>query len=216
MENTKNIKLGDKSITIRKWKGKDKRNFVKAIKDPNVTEDKILDSLIYSCIKEDVVLSEQEFRYVMVQIRAFSLGEDISIPFKCPECGHEHTQHFNLSDVIRYKFEPLNNIVTSVTTIKLGDIVNKQTYLEKIVEDPMYDLLLRIKSFNGNDSFTLDELVELFDEMDADEYDHIMETFNSHKFTIDDINEVECTKCSNKTNYSFDEIPGFIPESWLK
>ena len=52
------IKLKDQEITIRKWKGKDKKKFMTEMNQPEPDEMKIMQALVYNCIEEeDVVLS---------------------------------------------------------------------------------------------------------------------------------------------------------------
>ena len=75
------IKLGNKELTIRKWKGRDKKKFMAAVNAELLDEQEITNSLVYDCIEEDVALSDDEFKYMLSKIRAYSLGEDISIEF---------------------------------------------------------------------------------------------------------------------------------------
>ena len=210
------IKVGDKDITIRKWKGKDKKNFIKALNTTEINESLIMETLVYSCIEEDVILSTQEFRYVLSKIRAYSLGENIDIDFYCEACGEVHNESFNINEIIKYTFEPLNEIKVKDVHIKLGDIKNKEKYIELINEDALYDLLLRVESFNGNDAFTLDDLIDMFDDLDIDVLTEILEIYESKKFTIDDKNEVQCPACKDTQVYHFDELPGFFPSSWFE
>jgi hypothetical protein len=211
------IQVGNKNLTIRKWKGKDKKAFINALKKNDVQQNEIMDVLVYSCIEEDVVLSVDEFRYVLSRIRAYSLGEDISIDFLCSECGTLYTKIFKLKDIIRYTYNGLNEIKVQGHVIELGEIKNKDAYVELVLKDPLYDLLLRVESIDGDDAFTLESLISTFDELDVDVLDEIIDIWESSKFKLDDLNIVTCSneQCGKETTYVFDELPSFFPESWI-
>lgn len=209
------IKVGDNNLTIRKWKGKDKKAFVKAINKKDISENEVMDTLVYSCIEENVVLSIDEFRYVLSRIRAYSLGEEIKIDFYCDECGSIHKETFQLKDIIRFSYKELKEITVNDLTISLGPIKNKKIYNKLISEDEVYDLILRIEKINGDDAFTLDSLLETFDELDVDILTEVFEIWESSKFTVEDINDVTCS-CGSKSSFKFDELPGFFPTSWFK
>lgn len=210
------IKVGNKDITIRKWKGKDKKKFISLLKDESLNEVSIMEAMVYSCIEENVILSVDEFKYVLSRIRAYSLGEEISIEFYCDKCGDVFNKEFKLSDVFTYTYKELKEIDIPGAQIKLGPIKNKEIYIKKIAEDSYYDLLLRVERINGNDAFTLEELENIIDEMDLDVLEQIMEIYYDSKFTIHDINEVQCPSCGDKSLYEFDELPGFFPETWFE
>lgn len=211
------IRVGSKDITIQKWKGKNKKDFIKLLKETDDSiecEEKMMDILVYSCIEEDVILSTEEFRYVLSRIRALSLGEEIEIEFYCDKCQEIFKQTFNIKDVINFSYKPLKEIKIPGAKIKLGEIKNKKIYTEKIAEDPVYDFLLRIESINGNTTFNLTELEEIVDSMDLDVYENVMSIYKEHKFKILDVNTVKCN-CGNEMLFKFDELPGFFPDSWF-
>lgn len=214
-ENSKKIKVGNKHITIRKWKGKDKKLFKEEILKENINFKDVLNTLVYNCIEEDVVLSADEFRYVLIKIREFSLGSEFEFEFYCEECDETFNKKLTIDEIIRYTYEDVKEIKVNDITLKLGNIKNKDIYLEKISgeDGEMHDFLLRVEKINDNDSFTYNELIDFFDELDIQTIEEIIEIWNNSKFTLDDINEVEC-KCGKCTKYKFDELPGFLPESW--
>ncbi|UOK16787.1 hypothetical protein [Vibrio phage phiKT1024] len=215
MSSTKKIKMGDKTLTINKWKGRNKKEFTRLLNDPEKNEQQMMESLVYSCIDEDVVLSTDEFRYILSQIRAHSLGEDINFEFYCDKCNETFKKTLRISDIIRFNHKPLKNIKVDGVKIKLGEIKNKEIYAEKVVEDPLYDFLMRIEEINGNDTFSLLELEEIIDELELDVLEEVMKIYEDHRFKIDDINTVTC-ECSHEMTFKFDELPGFFPESWFE
>lgn len=210
------INVGSKKITIRKWKGKDKKAFLNALKSDTQESNSIIDALVYSCVEENVVLDIQELKYILSRIRAISLGDEFEIDLTCASCNTTSKHKFNITDVIKSEFGSIDEIVSGETHIKLGKIRNKDVYMKKVSEDEIFDLLLRVESFNGDDSFTLEELIAKFDDLDIDVLEDVLNQWEDNKFVVNDINEVVCPKCKNVELYSFDAIPNFFPETWLK
>lgn len=209
-----NLKIGDKNITIRKWKGRDKKNFLQHLRDDSHPRE-LLNSLVYDNIVPSVPLSPDEFKFVLSRIRAISLGEEFTAEFYCGECGEVFEQEFLLRDAIRHtEPTPVRELRAGNTVIQLGEIRNKDFYIDRIQENADYDFLLRIASINGNDGFTLEELEALIDDLDIDVLTNILEQWEAARFTVDDVNDVQC-ECGETQTYQFDEIPGFLPESWF-
>lgn len=208
------IQVGDKKLTIRKWKGKDKKNFLNILKEGK-DENKIIDVLVYDCIEEDVILSVEEYRYVLTKIREYSFGPDIKVDILCNKCQHIDEYNFKLNEIIKPKFKSIKEIKEKDITIKFSTIKNKDAYYELYDKDELYDFLLRIDSINNKDTYTLDELIDYFDNLDIDILENIMKKFNESKFKVDDVNIVECNNCKNKMSFEFDDLPNFFPESWF-
>lgn len=213
------IKLGNREITIRKWKAREKKEFLNTVRTSE-SLDSLQDVLVYNCIEEKVALNAEEFKYVLTQIRSYSLGEEIELEFYCESCKSKFLNTIKLSSVVKPVFNGLKEIKTTNYNIKISDIKNPDFYKKTIKNNPLeerdYDFYLRIESINGDDSLTLDEIIDLFNEMDIDEFDSIFFQWENMKFKIDDTTEIKCLKCGDAVRYSFDEIPGFFPPSWFK
>lgn len=211
------IKL-DKEFTIRKWKAKEKKEFLNTVRNSE-SLDTLQDVLVYNCIEEKVAFNADEFKYVLTQIRSYSLGDEIELEFYCEDCKNKFLDTIKLSSVIKPIISGKKEIKTKNYKIKLGEIRNVDFYRETIKNNPSeekdYDFYLRIMSINGDDSLTLEETVDLFNEMDIDEFDSIFNQWEDIRFKIDDVADIACIKCDNSVKYSFDEIPGFFPPSWF-
>lgn len=209
------IQLKDQEITFRKWKGKDKKNFMKEMSQPVPDEIKIMQALVYNCIEEkDIVLSTDEFKYVISMIRAASLGNEIDYNFFCTECENTVDRKYYITDIIKGKYGHGNTIQAKGVDITLGDIRNKEFYMKKIQEGSIFDFLLRIKEINGNDSFDLEFLMDFFDELDLDVLDDVLQQYDDIRFKVDDINDFVCD-CGHIESYHFDELPEFFPSQWF-
>ena len=213
------IKLNsNKELTIRKWKAKEKKEFLNTVRT-NQSLDSLQDVLVYNCIEEKVALNAEEFKYIMTQIRSYSLGNEIELEFYCDCCKSKFLSTIKLDEIIKPIISNKFDIKTKNYKIKLGSVRNVDFYKETIKKNPLeekdYDFYLRIESINADDSMTLEEIVELFNEMDIDEFDSIFNQWEDIRFKIDDVADIACIKCDNSVKYSFDEIPGFFPPSWF-
>lgn len=219
------IKLKDKTIVTRKWKGKDKKNFIAEMIKEKPNEKEIMNTLVHDCIetingkdykeyKEKVAFSPDEFKYIISMIRSESLGDDVTYNFFCTACKQTSERIYHITDILRPKYEEGNTIYVDDIEIVIGEIKNPDFYYKKIEEDSIYDFLLRIESINGNESFSLDQLIEYFDDLDVKTLDEILIQFNKLKFKVDDLNEFVCD-CSHREKFYFDEIPEFFPTEWF-
>ena len=210
------IKLNNQEITIRKWKAKEKLAFIDIIKNKK-DKSELVDILVYNCIEEDVAFSKDEYKYVLSKIREISLGNEIPLQFTCEHCDEEFIEIIKLDETIKPIFKDADVIMTDKYEIKLSKIKNTSYYKKVINEAPdELDFYLRISEINGNDGYTLEEIIELFENMDVLDFDEIFEEWDKIKLKIDDVKIIECPKCSGKTEYEFDDIPGFFPASWFK
>jgi len=213
------LKIGNQEVTARKWKAKEKKEFLNIVRTSD-NMDGLQDVLVYNCLEEKVIFNPDEFKYAMSSIRSRSLGDEIELEFYCDNCKSKFLDTVKLSEIVKPVYSGENAIKTKNYKIKIGNIRNIEYYKEIIRENPLesreYDFYLRIESINSDDSLTLEEIIDLFDEMDIDEYDKIFEEWERIRFKVDDTVEIVCKKCSDSVKYSFDEIPGFFPPSWFK
>jgi len=207
------VDLGHRIINIRKWKGKDRKNFKKAIQNEENTEKAIIDSLVLNCIEGTHAFSPAEIQYLFVKIREISISDTVNFEYTCKACKKENKEVLKISDIQRMNFKPWGE----VNGVKFGNIVNSKFYNEnKDEEDDCKTLAFYTESINGEIDKTFDEVVEYFEEMDIDKFDEIYEEFLKESFTLDTELKLICKKCGNEQVYEFDEIPGFFPDSWTK
>lgn len=209
----KNIKLNGYEVNARKWKAKEKFKFKEIISNDNIQE--FVKLLVYDCLDREVAFSESEYKYVLSQIRSHSLGNIIKLEFNCEKCNTRFVEDINLDDVIKPEYEKIVPIVTKKHNIKLGTVKNKDFYKRVISQAPdELDFYLRIETINDEEVFSIEEVVNYFSEMDIDEFDEIMKQWDIIKFKINDIHSIKCKNCNDISNYQWDEIPGFFPNSW--
>jgi len=213
--------LKGEQINFRKWKGKDRKAFLKLLKQDDIDENAAANTLVYSCLEKQIALSTEEFRYVIAQIRKVSISSTVKYNFLCQECDEEYSTDIKLDDIVKQKYSDNTLISTDDTKIKLTDVRNREFYNKKIEEqysdDEIYlcDFLLRIESLNEKDDYTYDELVEYFDDLDTDELDKIFDQWDDIRFVVEDVHTVTCPNCKTPDTYKFDEIEGFFPSTWI-
>jgi len=209
----------DKKYKVRKWKAKEKKEFLRIIKEKENLDD-LQDILVYNCMEGNAAFSADEFKYIFSKMRQISLGDKLNLEFYCDKCKSKFIKEIFLDEIIKPIFSKEKNIKSNNYNIKICGIRNpefyKQTISENIEYSKEYDFYLRIESINDNDTMTLEEIAELFDNMDIDEYDYIFDKWETIRFKIDDTIDISCNNCEDTIKYSFDEVPGFFPSSWFK
>lgn len=218
------LDLRGKKLKFRKWKAKDKKNFIKKIKtSENVKERDLTNELVYDCLEDkNIALSIDEFRYVISKIREKSLGSDVKFELFCDGCKTKFNTTEKIGDIIKQKYKKYKNISVNDIDITIDEPINVKFYYDTINRcetDDEYnfvDFLLRIKKINDIDTFKFDELVDYFDNLDITVLDEILTKWEEMCFVVDDVKEVECPHCKAKQKYKFDIIPDFFPENWTK
>jgi len=215
------LKIGNKQIKFRKWKVKDKKKYINST---NTEDDiSIKEAIVYDCIDDkNIVLSEDEFRYALINIRAESVKTALVYNFECSSCENAYEFVTDVKDVVKPVFEKYKPIavVSSDTSynIELGELCNRKFYEETMLkyknEVDIADFVLHIQSFNGDVSLTFDEIINIINEMDIDAFDKIFQEWVKTKFKLNMVSTVMCPHCNHEEQYLFDEFPGFFPSNW--
>jgi len=208
--------LKNKKIHFRKWKVKDKKEILKNKDNP----EKLKTALVYNCLKDkNIVLTKEEYKYLLLQIRFASLKENIVYNFECKNCKSEFEYIANIDEIAKPKFSKENLITVGEHTFEMQRIQNREFYENSLLnvseaEADLIEFIFSIKSYNSDDVFGFEELNEIINDLDIDIFSEIFSEWNRIKFRIDNVHSVKCPKCSHKTEYEFDYLPGFFPESW--
>jgi len=210
------IDLGHRVIKARKWKGKERKDFKKMVLDNDVEKatEKIL---IRRCLENpDTALSSAELKYVLIQIRKQSLGDKFDFEYIC-ECSYKNKLKIKLDDVSKLKYKPWKKIEVNSNTYEFQNIQNAKYYNKNQDSlDDVKEISFYTKAINDNESMSFIEVQDFYDNLDIDEFDKVFDEFSKMYCNIDDVHEVQCKECKRKKKFEFDEIPGFIPDSWLK
>jgi len=130
------IKLRGRTINVRKWKVKDRTNYINA-QDPILKRQ----ALVYNCLDDpNTPLDIEEYNYVLLYLRSISVSDIIKYKIKCPECGNEFNANINLSDVLNINFDSYKPIIVDDISIDLFNVQNKQAYETRINSVQIYIL----------------------------------------------------------------------------
>jgi len=210
-------KIRDKNIKFRKWKVKDKNKFLSANRDPKI----IKEALVYDCLRDEkIALSEDEYKYLLMRIRAESLPNSISYTFRCDECLEEYDYTADLKQIMKPEFSKYGIVQSGIHSFEMTSIRNREFYDNVIgayVNDEqklLVDFILHIKSYNQNESLDFDGLNDIINNLDVDAFEDIFAQWEAMRFKVNNIHTVQCPHCKAQETYEFDDLPGFFPESW--
>lgn len=214
-------KIGDKEIEFTPWTAKNEREYLQLLeKDTPVTDKDIYDTLIAPSIKDKtIVLSSDEQKLLMIEIRKESLGKTFKDTIKCGKCEEEIEQEISIDEVVSYKKSSWEPIVVEDMTFILGDIKTNKAK-EKLTADRgvvnyiFTDFMLHVHSIeiNGeiNDKFTFKELNDFMDSLPAKIFDEVFEKYQEQVDVLKLEHSFICPKCGHSDVISYGNIPGFL------
>lgn len=210
------LMLNGREIFFRKWRVKDRIALETAEGQSAVRQ-----CLVYNCLEDkDIALDDYEYQYVLIKLRQASIGDDIDYNFICNNCHTKFDHKSKITDTMEPISATYNPIVTDMYRIELGEVQNRKAYediifkLNDITERKIADMVMHIKSINGNMKLGFNDIMELVSEMDIDVFQDIWNQWNQTHFRINRIHEIECPHCHSKMVVEFDDLPGFFPEQW--
>jgi len=216
-----------KKIHIRKWKVKDRKAFKNLIQETQgeISPQLLASVLVFPCILEkNVLLTEDEIKYIITLLREISISDEFTFKFYCDneDCEEENEVQIKVKDVNKFNQSNWSTVsISDSDTITFGERVQAQFYFNTIFdsktqeEKNIADLAMHIVKFNDDDTKSFSETLEIIENLDINIQDKILEEYNKQKFTQDAIYEVQCKKCLRKQTFLFDEIPDFLPKSWI-
>lgn len=222
-EDWKAIRLGNRAIHIRKWKVKDRlklKKFLQTTQDQTKQQEGTLNILVFGCIQEEIGLNKDELEYMFTQIRIHSIGDDAEFSYNCQneECLKLNKAKMKVSTIYKPKFGKIEDIRTPNLYIQLQEIQNPKYYNKRMLADgyaDITDLILHIKSIN-NEELNEAQILKLFEDLDTDEMDYILDLWDEMRFTLDRRNSLLCDYCTAENEFEFDEIPNLIPPIWFR
>lgn len=217
------ISLGNKEVGYSSWKTKHRKLFKeKMTKLSNSSEKEetlkaMFDSLVYPCLDRKITLTPNELQYLLVLIRIKSLGDDLKIERGCKYCFQTFDYDFKLSEIFKPSFPNKNEFEFKNVNFKLKtpDVERYNRILFTSEFDDLKNLIYHIETINGEE-YSVKDLVEVFEDFSTKDIDELIELFNSTQLTINSTKIISCPLCGKEEEYSFDDIPDFIPREWLE
>jgi hypothetical protein len=214
------LKIRDKEIKFRKWKVKDKKKFIETVK---TGDSELSNGIVFDSIEDkNIILTENELKYLLINIRNVSLGDKLSYEIECSNCFKDYFYEADILDIMTPNFESFGTLKALDTTIEMAEISNKEYYEDAINqctsdgERYFIDFLYHIKKLNGSDTFTFDSLYDYINNLDIDIGEDIFKQWEKMRFTFDNIKDIQCAHCEHVESIQFDELYGFFPQAWFQ
>jgi len=216
-----------KTVKVRKWKMKDKKEFLLLV-DKNSPKPELRNaifSILKSCIVDNTdlnLLSKIDITYLFIELRKLSEGDVIEVSFKCPSCGKDNENiKFNLSECL--EFTPANPLTVNLSnniTIAFKEIPYvkqieiENNYSQDKVEYNLHFFYNSIKSISVNgtlyDSFSIEELEKFIGDLDVIEFNNLFEEFIKSVGNIILQQKTKCKFCDKESNILLGELEDFF------
>jgi len=209
--------IRNKNVKYRKWKVKDKKKFLNNRKDKHL----IREALVFDCIEDKkLALSDEEYKFMLTQIRNVSVSDPISYTFVCNYCEKDFNFDLDLENNLRPVFKEYGDIISGDHIFTMNSIRSREHYEQIILnsenddEKIIVDFILHVKSYNDSDGLSFEDLNQIIDNLDVNDFDSIFKQWEDMRFKLNNVSDVECPHCNNVESFEFDSLPGFFPESW--
>ena len=214
-------KVGDKEYKFTPWTTLDEKNYLLAVEsEETITDTLLFDLLIRPCLEDDdVILSSDEQKMLMIEIRKKSLGTSFPMRYSCKKCKQVNDIDVEFDQIIKYSSPSYHDVEVQDMKFMFGEIASEN--LKSRLDDQntnvdyaFTEVLLHIQSIeiNGNieDTFTYDELVQFMEDIPSSIFDKVFEEFQSMKGSLDFELKTFCMVCNTENNVEFDHIPNFL------
>ena len=217
-------KIGDKEISFKPWTAKEERTYLQALEDEKVevTDKLIFDILIKPAIKEkNIVLSVQEQKLLMIEIRKESIAKDFQDEITCKECEEKTITNIDIDSIISYEksdYKPVKveNMIFNLDEIKTNKSKEKLNLDKGIINYIFTDFLLHIQSIEIDgelqEGFSHKELEEFMDSLPTKIFDEVFEQYQKMTDSLEMKYEFTCPHCKAKETIDYTNIPNFL---WL-
>ena len=199
------MKIRNNTLHFRGWKVKDIRLYKTA---ENEKEQK--EALIYNLIKEPVILDSYESLYALIMIRSKSVDEGVEYHFKCKKCEELYDVSIKPEECLKVEFNDYEPFTVGEHTYQFQDLKNREVY-ESVEKSELMDMCMHVKTIDNDDGYTLEEVINYFEDLDLKDFRAIKEVYDKQRFTVTMHSTVKCTHCGNEIEMLFDTLPNFIP-----
>lgn len=215
-------KIGDKEIKFKQWTAKEERSYLQAIENTktDITDKLIFDILIMPCIEDkNIVLSVQEQKLLLIEIRKVSIGETFKDVIVCKTCGNKEELEIKIDDILsyeksNYKDIKIENMIFNIGEIKTNKAKERLIMDKGIINYIFTDFLLHIHSIdiNGelNDKFTFKELEKFMDSLPTKIFDEVFEQYQLMVDSLELSYKYKCSECNEEEIIDYTNIPNFL------
>jgi hypothetical protein len=210
--------INGKIIEFRAWKTKDEKEFLvmQASKDEMSDQD-IFEFLVKPCLKDpSIALTEGEKQLVMLEIRKRSFGESVDVQYICGSCKKYNESKLHIDKIVSYKPFTLEPVTKDGITVNFKDTINTKLLLGLEGSDLNYKrFLLHVASLTIDNQvykdFSLDELGEYFDDLDAATFDYFFAELQEQMERVTYGSTVRCLFCGTEQDIGLGDLPNLFP-----
>ena len=204
----------EEKILLMALEGGEKKDVVAAIQQ-----------IFASCIKTENFdirkLASFDFEYLMLKIRAKSVGETIELNFRHDEddCGHVNTVKFNIDDVkVHFDESHTNKIMIDDNVgimMKYPDVYGVDDF---DIQDESVESIIRIFAacvdyvFDAKETYTdysKDELIQFIENLNQGQFEKITQFFQTMPKLKHDI-KFTCEKCGKEVTTEVEGLQSFF------
>jgi len=211
--------LNGKLIKYRPWKTKEEKEYLvlSEIEDEMPLE-KLYNAMVLPCLENpEIELSSIEKEVLMVKIRQKSVGESIEFSYKCvnEECNKVAESEIQIEDMYQYTPSLLDSVTFDEITVTFKKTIPDDTNEYNAKEQLFMEFVNAVESITIDNEvykdFTLAEIADYFDDMEAMDFDKFYGYYHENKESILYYAEAECLFCGTLQNINIDQIPNFFP-----
>jgi len=213
--------IGDKEYKFKPWTTKNEKDYLIAVEsETKVTDTMLFDLLIKPCLENpDIVLSQNEQKMLIIEIRKKSLGSTFPMRYACTKCKQVNDIDVNFDSIVKYTPDNYKDVEVENMIFKFGDIVSERLRSrldnqETNIDYAFTEFLLHIQSITIDgeveDTFSFDELQEFVEEMPTFIFDKVYKEFQGMKSSLEFELKTYCMVCNEENNVEFDHLPNFL------
>jgi len=214
-------KIGDRTFKFKPWNTRNEKEYLIAVEaEDEITDDMLFNILIRPCLEEqDVALSINEQKMLMIEIRKKSLGSTFPMRYICNECKNVNDIDVAFENIVKFrpdKFEDVevDNMIFSFGNIPTQNLRNRLLEQETDIDYSFTEFLLYIRSITIDDeiedTFTFDELKEFIEDLPTYIFDEVYKKFQDMKSTLEFGLDTYCITCNKENKVEFDHLPNFL------
>jgi hypothetical protein len=213
--------IGDNTYKFKPWTTKNEKDYLIAVEsEKNITDSMLFDLLIKPCLENpDIVLSQNEQKMLIIQIRKKSLGATFPMRYACTKCKQVNDIDVNFDSIVKYESADYRDVTVDNMVFKFNGIASERLRSRLDNQDTNIDyafteFLLHIESITIDgeleDTFTFDELQEFIEELPTYIFDEVYKEFQSMKSSLEFELKTFCMVCNEENNVEFDHLPNFL------
>lgn len=181
-----------------------------------------IEQIFTNCIKTDINiknLSSFDFEYLMLKIRAKSVGETIELRFKHEEddCGHINDVVINLDDIkVQFNENHTNKIMITddVGVMMKYPTINNIDKVNEVSINNIFEIFVNCIDYifdeeNVYNDYTENDLISFLENLNQGQFEKISEFFNTMPRLKHDI-KFKCKKCKKLVKTEVEGLQSFF------